>query len=83
MGATAKPPLDRVAEREYEGNVVAANIAGEAHPANYEAVPRVAYTDPQAAAVGALEAPYSATTPLSEAPRPPPTHTPTPNPTDS
>ena len=52
-------PLTHVGE--YEGDVVAANIAGESHPANYEAVPRVTYTDPQAAAVGAAEAPYSTT----------------------
>jgi hypothetical protein len=43
---------------------------GESHPTNYEAVPRVTYTDPQAAAVGAAEAPYSSTTLLSECPRP-------------
>jgi pyruvate/2-oxoglutarate dehydrogenase complex dihydrolipoamide dehydrogenase (E3) component len=60
-------PLTHVGE--YEGDVVAANIAGEAHPANYEAVPRVTYTDPQAAAVGATEAPYSATALVSEVPR--------------
>jgi dihydrolipoamide dehydrogenase len=60
-------PLTHVGE--YEGDVVAANIAGEAHPANYEAVPRVTYTDPQAAAVGALEAEYSATTLVSEVPK--------------
>jgi pyruvate/2-oxoglutarate dehydrogenase complex dihydrolipoamide dehydrogenase (E3) component len=60
-------PLTHVGE--YEGDVVAANIAGDVRPANYEAVPRVTYTDPQAAAVGALDAQYSATTPLSEVPR--------------
>ena len=60
-------PLTHVGE--YEGDVVAANIAGEPQPANYEAVPRVTYTDPQAAAVGALEAPYSATAPVSEVPK--------------
>ena len=60
-------PLTHVGE--YEGDVVAANIAGESHPANYEAVPRVTYTDPQAAAVGAAEAPYSTTTLLSEVPK--------------
>ena len=49
--------------------MVAANIAGECAPANYEAVPRVTYTDPQAAAVGATEAAYSATAPLSEVPK--------------
>ncbi len=60
-------PLTHVGE--YEGDVVAANIAGESHPANYEAVPRVTYTDPQAAAVGATEAQYSATAPVSEVPK--------------
>jgi dihydrolipoamide dehydrogenase len=60
-------PLTHVGE--YEGDVVAANIAGDTHPANYEAVPRVTYTDPQAAAVGATEAEYSATAPVSEVPK--------------
>jgi dihydrolipoamide dehydrogenase len=54
---------------EYEGDVVAANIAGDPRPANYEAVPRVTYTDPEAAAVGAAEAPYSATALVSEVPK--------------
>jgi dihydrolipoamide dehydrogenase len=54
---------------EYEGDVVAANIAGEARPANYEAVPRVTYTDPQAAAVGATEGAYQATALVSEVPK--------------
>jgi pyruvate/2-oxoglutarate dehydrogenase complex dihydrolipoamide dehydrogenase (E3) component len=54
---------------EYEGDVVAANIVGDAHPANYDAVPRVTFTDPQAAAVGVINAPYSATVPLSEVAR--------------
>jgi pyruvate/2-oxoglutarate dehydrogenase complex dihydrolipoamide dehydrogenase (E3) component len=60
-------PLTHVGE--YEGDVVAENIAGDGRPANYEAVPRVAYTDPQAAAVGALEAEYSATALVSEIPK--------------
>ncbi len=60
-------PLTHVGE--YEGDVVADNIAGTARPANYEAVPRVTYTDPQAAAVGAIEAVYSASAPLSEVPK--------------
>jgi dihydrolipoamide dehydrogenase len=60
-------PLTHVGE--YEGDVVAANIAGDTYPANYEAVPRVAYTDPQAAAVGEVEAQYSATAPVSEVPK--------------
>ena len=60
-------PLTHVGE--YEGDVVAANIVGEARPANYEAVPRVTYTDPQAAAVGAAVAEYSATALVSEVPK--------------
>jgi pyruvate/2-oxoglutarate dehydrogenase complex dihydrolipoamide dehydrogenase (E3) component len=59
-----KWPLTHVGK--YEGDVVAANILGEPRAANYEAVPRVVYTDPQAAAVGAVEAPFSATAPVSE-----------------
>jgi dihydrolipoamide dehydrogenase len=60
-------PLTHVGE--YEGDVVAGNIAGDARPVNYEAVPRVTYTDPQAAAVGAFEGMYSATAPVSEVPK--------------
>jgi pyruvate/2-oxoglutarate dehydrogenase complex dihydrolipoamide dehydrogenase (E3) component len=60
-------PLTHVGE--YEGDVVAANISGENHPANYEAVPRVTYTDPQAGAVGAGAARYSATAAVSEVPK--------------
>ena len=60
-------PLTHVGE--YEGEIVAANIAGQRRPANYEAVPRVTYTDPQAAAVGSAEAPYAATAALAEVPK--------------
>jgi dihydrolipoamide dehydrogenase len=60
-------PLTHVGE--YEADVVAANISGENRRANYEAVPRVTYTDPQAAAVGALDARYHATASVSEVPR--------------
>ena len=60
-------PLTHVGE--YEGDVVAANISGDPRPANYEAVPRVTYTDPQAAAVGAVESRYNVTVPLSEVPK--------------
>jgi pyruvate/2-oxoglutarate dehydrogenase complex dihydrolipoamide dehydrogenase (E3) component len=51
---------------KYQGEVVAANILGEQREANYEAVPRAVFTDPQAASVGATEAPFSATALLSE-----------------
>jgi dihydrolipoamide dehydrogenase len=50
-------PLTHVGK--YQGEVVAANILGEPREAGYEAVPRVVYTDPQAAAAGAAEAPFS------------------------
>jgi pyruvate/2-oxoglutarate dehydrogenase complex dihydrolipoamide dehydrogenase (E3) component len=56
-------PLTHVGK--YEGEVVAANILGEPRKANYEAVPRVVYTDPQAAAVGATTGRFSATVPVS------------------
>jgi pyruvate/2-oxoglutarate dehydrogenase complex dihydrolipoamide dehydrogenase (E3) component len=57
-------PLTHVGK--YEGEVVASNILGEDRPVNYDAVPRVTYTDPQAGAVGANEAEFEGTTKLSE-----------------
>src|SRR5262249_14377343 len=54
---------------EYQGEVVASNILGEPREANYEAVPRVTYTDPQAAAVGATEAEFSATVRVADVPK--------------
>jgi dihydrolipoamide dehydrogenase len=57
-------PLTHVGK--YQGRVVAANILGEPREANYEAVPRVTFTDPQAAAVGAAEARFGATALVSE-----------------
>ncbi|GES27659.1 NAD(P)/FAD-dependent oxidoreductase [Streptomyces angustmyceticus] len=57
-------PLTHVGE--YQGEVVASNLLGEPREAHYEAVPRVTYTDPQAAAVGATEARFGATALLTE-----------------
>jgi pyruvate/2-oxoglutarate dehydrogenase complex dihydrolipoamide dehydrogenase (E3) component len=54
---------------KYQGRVAAANIRGQRREANYEAVPRVVFTDPQAAAVGQIEGELTATVPVSEVPR--------------
>jgi len=50
---------------KYQGRVVAENLLGGHREANYEAVPRVVFTDPQAAAIGAAEGPLTATVQLS------------------
>jgi dihydrolipoamide dehydrogenase len=58
-------PLTHVGK--YQGEVMAANVIGRApRVANYDAVPRAVYTDPQAAAVGASTGPLSGTARLSE-----------------
>ncbi len=54
---------------EYQGRVAAANILGRHREASYDAVPRVVFCDPQAAAVGAAEGPFVATVQLAGVPR--------------
>jgi dihydrolipoamide dehydrogenase len=60
-------PLTHVGK--YQGDVVAANILGEPREAHYEAVPRVVFTDPQAAATGATDGQFSGTARLSGLPK--------------
>ena len=60
-------PLTYVAK--YQARVAATNILGEERHADYSAVPRVVFTDPQAAAVGEAEDKLSATIDLASVPR--------------
>jgi len=60
-------PLTHVGK--YQGRVAAANILGSERHADYSAVPRVVFTDPQAASAGEAEGELSATVPLASVPR--------------
>ncbi len=54
---------------KYQGRIAAANILGHERQANYDAVPRVVFTDPQAASVGAPEAELEVSVPITSTPR--------------
>ena len=54
---------------KYQGRIAAANILGTPREASYDAVPRVVFTDPQAAAVGEADGALTATVPLAEVAR--------------
>jgi pyruvate/2-oxoglutarate dehydrogenase complex dihydrolipoamide dehydrogenase (E3) component len=54
---------------KYQGRVAAANILGERVEANYDAVPRVVFTDPQVASVGEQTGTKSVTVQLAEVAR--------------
>jgi pyruvate/2-oxoglutarate dehydrogenase complex dihydrolipoamide dehydrogenase (E3) component len=60
-------PLTHVGK--YQGRIAASNILGHQLEANYDAVPRVVFTDPQAAVVGEEDGVLTATVKLSEVAR--------------
>jgi pyruvate/2-oxoglutarate dehydrogenase complex dihydrolipoamide dehydrogenase (E3) component len=60
-------PLTHVGK--YQGRIAADNILGGSREADYSAVPRVVFTDPQAASVGEAEGPHTASAQMAEVPR--------------
>ena len=54
---------------KYQARIAAVNILGESRKADYTAVPRVVFTDPQIAAVGEPDGELTATVSLAEVPR--------------
>jgi pyruvate/2-oxoglutarate dehydrogenase complex dihydrolipoamide dehydrogenase (E3) component len=54
---------------KYQGRIAAANILGHPRSADYSAVPRVVFTDPQAAAVGDADGRLVVTASLADVPR--------------
>ncbi len=54
---------------KYQARIAAINILGGSRAAHYDAVPRVVFTDPQAAAVGDRDGPYTARVALAGVPK--------------
>jgi pyruvate/2-oxoglutarate dehydrogenase complex dihydrolipoamide dehydrogenase (E3) component len=60
-------PLTHVGK--YQGRIVADNILGGSREADYSAVPRVVFTDPQAASVGESDGSHTASVEMADVPR--------------